>query len=146
MNKVIAFGVVTMLAAVLTACPGTPGATGPAGPAGPTGPQGPGGGATGPAGPQGPSGAKVAFFHESKSPDLASGVAGNIIGDRTCITNAATDNQTNVILSVTPRYGTGINDPHPTGTVYDIGRKEWCIYNTDNAAMPAGVFFNVIVF
>jgi hypothetical protein len=150
MNKAIVVGLSVLIASMLTACPGVKGDTGAAGAQGPQGPAGSGTGTTGPAGPagpQGPAGTQVTITHVSQAPDLASGVPGNIIGNRTCITNAATNNLPDIFLNITPRFRFGgTENPHVVGAVYDVGRNEWCIYNVDGANMPANVNFNVVVF
>jgi hypothetical protein len=73
--------------------------------------------------------------------------AANISANYTRINNSLCNGDPNAILSVTPNLspaGTlALYNNHPIGVWYD--GSQWTIFQQDNAAMPAGASFNVLV-
>jgi len=67
----------------------------------------------------------------------------------TLIDHPLTNGNPNAILIVTPNWNPGgvggIADDHPVGVFYNSIKNQWGIYNEDNAAMPVGTVFNVII-
>src|SRR6266487_372409 len=65
----------------------------------------------------------------------------------TTIDNSYSNNQSSVILLVTPNWNPGstrgVYDNHPVGVWYHNGK--WHIFNEDQTAIPAGASFNVVV-
>jgi hypothetical protein len=66
------------------------------------------------------------------------------------INSKAINGKPNAILQVTESLPNGIGgpfNPHPIGVVYGLGPtgNQWAIQNVDNAAMPIGAEFNVMV-
>ena len=74
--------------------------------------------------------------------------AGNTAGHATTIDHPLLNGTANAIVVVTHAYVTGatIADTHVTSVWYDTALSRWRIYHDDNAAMPVGIRFNVIVF
>lgn len=74
--------------------------------------------------------------------------AGNTSGHATTIDHPLLNGTANAIVVVTHAYVTGatIADTHVTSVWYDTALARWRIYHDDNAAMPVGIRFNVIVF
>jgi hypothetical protein len=66
------------------------------------------------------------------------------------ISKTAINGNSNALLQVTqsiPKGLGGVFNPHPIGVVYGLGASGnlWDIQNVDNAAMPLGATFNVMV-
>jgi hypothetical protein len=62
----------------------------------------------------------------------------------TTIDNSHSNNQSSAILLVTPNWNpSGVYDNHPIGVWYHNGK--WAIFNEDQAAIPDGASFNVVV-
>ncbi len=92
------------------------------------------------------AGVKASFYHVAQVADLAHGVNGNIIGNRTCFSNTFANSNPRALISVTPVYGTGVYNPNPIGIVYDVGRNEWCVFNSNATTMPNQTAFNIFVY
>jgi hypothetical protein len=74
----------------------------------------------------------------------------NIGAYATFIDNAATNNNPNALLFVTPSYEPGgvcgcVTDPAPIGVEWGSGVGKWVIINMDTSSMPVGAAFNVLV-
>jgi hypothetical protein len=73
----------------------------------------------------------------------------NTAGDYTLIDSAATNGKPTARLMVTQNWnpgGTGGRyNAHNVGVWYDAAAGKWGIFNEDQAAMPVGVSFNVMV-
>ncbi|HEY4722646.1 MAG TPA: hypothetical protein VII92_12410, partial [Anaerolineae bacterium] len=69
--------------------------------------------------------------------------------NQTIITHPLTDGDPDAILIVTPAYNYalagGSNNPHAVGVFFNGSLNKWVVYNIDNAAMPVGAQFNVLV-
>jgi hypothetical protein len=68
----------------------------------------------------------------------------------TIINNAATNNEPNALLFVTPSYDANgvcgcVTDPAPVGVLWLSGAQQWSIVNEDLSTMPTGASFNVLV-
>jgi hypothetical protein len=81
---------------------------------------------------------------------VATSTAANSTGNGMTISSRAINGKGNALLQVTASLPTGLNsvlDGHPLGVVYGLGASgnEWDIQNVDNATMPVGAKFNVLV-
>jgi hypothetical protein len=82
----------------------------------------------------------VQFVHIATAENIASTYT-------TIIDHPRTNGNPNAIIIVTPDDNPGdtggVNDTHPIGVMYNLGK--WVIFNQDLAAMPVGAAFNVII-
>jgi hypothetical protein len=81
---------------------------------------------------------------------VATATAQNTKANGTIINSTAINGNSNVLLQVTqslPGGLAGVLNNHPIGVVYGLGAggNQWDIQNVDNAAMPLGAKFNVMV-
>jgi hypothetical protein len=76
-------------------------------------------------------------------------IGDNTVGDYTFISNSTADDNPNAKIQVTQNwdpsgFGNTYN-PHPIGVFYDNAAGLWAIFNEDQAPMPTGAYFNVLV-
>lgn len=82
---------------------------------------------------------------------VATATSQNVSANGMIINSTATNGKPNALLQVTESLPNGpfgsVGDEHPIGVVYGLGPNgnEWAIQNVDNAAMPVGAHFNVMV-
>jgi hypothetical protein len=81
---------------------------------------------------------------------VASSTATNSTGNGMTISSKAINGKGAALLQVTASMPAGLGsvlDGHPLGVVYGLGTggNEWDIQNVDNATMPVGAKFNVMV-
>ena len=76
-------------------------------------------------------------------------IQANTVDDYTFISNSNADGNPNAKIQVTQNwdpsgFGNTYN-PHPIGVWYDNAVGLWAIFNEDQAPMPLGAYFNVLV-
>src|ERR1022692_2642997 len=82
---------------------------------------------------------------------VATATSQNVTANGMVINSAAINGKPNALLQVTESLPNGpfgsVDDEHPIGVVYGLGPSgnEWAIQNVDNAAMPVGAHFNVML-
>ena len=82
---------------------------------------------------------------------VATATSANMSANGTVINKTATNGKSNALLQVTPTLPQGpflgVFNAHPIGVVYGLGAggNQWAIQNVDNASMPTGAKFNVMV-
>jgi hypothetical protein len=85
---------------------------------------------------------KSAFVHTA-------GPYPNTGGNHTFISSPLINGKPNALIQVTQVYYPGGKrptfNPHAVGVVYDPVNKRWAIFNEDNAPMPVGASFNVLI-
>ncbi len=74
--------------------------------------------------------------------------AGNTSGHATTLDHPFLNGMANAIVVITHAFVPGgtVADTHVSSVWYDTALARWRIYHDDNAAMPLGIRFNVIVF
>jgi hypothetical protein len=85
----------------------------------------------------------------SHSVFLAESIPNNTVGDYTFISNSVADGNPYAKIQVTQNFGPdglgGTYNAHPIGVWYDNAAGLWAIFNEDQAPMPIGAHFNVLV-
>jgi hypothetical protein len=88
----------------------------------------------------------------SSSVFIAKATSSNVSANSFAVTKTSTVGKGTALLQVTQNYTpNGQQVPsvngHPPGLVYGVGAQgnEWAIQNTDNATMPVGAAYNIIV-
>ena len=74
----------------------------------------------------------------------------NIAGNATYINHSLTNGNPNAILFVTQNWNPsggeiGVYNDHPIGVYYASLSQKWAIFNQDDAAMPNGAAFNILI-
>ena len=73
----------------------------------------------------------------------------NTVGNATYLDDPLVNGEPDAEVSVTqnwnPGGGNGVYNDHPIGVLYDGDVDRWLVYNEDDAPMPGGAAFNVVV-